>query len=125
MVDLSSSLDEEGLISDTSRDEEFAIRLFGDLNYDILGSPDDGKIIVLSDFDEEEEVHEETITDVAPSAAVKSPVPTTDVIDADEDPKGMQDDNSDGLVLDREIINSNSDGLVLDREIINSNSGGD
>jgi hypothetical protein len=110
MVDLSSSSDEEGLIPDTSRDEEFAIRLFGDLNYDILGSLDDGKIIVLSDFDEEEEAHEETITDVAPSAVVKSPVPTTDVTDADEDPKGMQDDNSDGLVLDREIINSNSGG---------------
>jgi hypothetical protein len=54
MVDLSSSSDEECLITDTSRDEEFARRLFGDLNCDILGPPSDGKIIILSDFDEEE-----------------------------------------------------------------------
>jgi hypothetical protein len=30
---------------------------FGDLNRDVLGSPGDVKIIILSDSDEEEEVH--------------------------------------------------------------------
>jgi hypothetical protein len=55
VVDLSSSFDEEGLIADVSRDEEFTGRLFGDLNRDILGSSGDGKIIILSDSDEEEE----------------------------------------------------------------------
>jgi hypothetical protein len=55
MVNLSSSSDEEGIITDTSRAEEFARRLFGDLNCDVLGTPDDGKIIILSDSDEEED----------------------------------------------------------------------
>jgi hypothetical protein len=37
VVDLSSSSDEGDLIADVSRDDEFAIRLFGDLNRDFLG----------------------------------------------------------------------------------------
>jgi hypothetical protein len=53
-VDLSSSSDEECLITDTSCDEEVARRLFGDLNRDVLGPPGDGKIIILSHSDEEE-----------------------------------------------------------------------
>jgi hypothetical protein len=52
VVDLSSSSDEEGLIPDTSRDEEIARRLFGNLNRAVLGPPGDGKVIILSDFDE-------------------------------------------------------------------------
>jgi hypothetical protein len=112
VVDLSSSSDEEGLIPDTTWDEEFAKRLFSDLNRDVLGPPSDSKVIVLSDSDEEEEAHEKTITDAnaTPSAAMKSPSPTASTADADEDPKRMQDDNSDGLALDREIGDSNSDG---------------
>jgi hypothetical protein len=55
VVDLSSSSDEGDLITDASRDEEFAIRLFGDLNHDFLGPFGDSKIIILSDSDEEEE----------------------------------------------------------------------
>jgi hypothetical protein len=51
VVDLSS--DEEDLIPDISRDDEFAKRLFDDLNHELLGPPSDGKVIVLSDFDEE------------------------------------------------------------------------
>jgi hypothetical protein len=54
MVDLSSSSNEEDLILDTSRDDEFARRLFGDLNRDVLGPPDDGNVMILSDSDEEE-----------------------------------------------------------------------
>jgi hypothetical protein len=78
VVDLSSSSDEEGLIPDTSRDEEFTRRLFGSLNHGVLGTPDDGKVIILSDFDEEEEVHEKDVTDAEamPSSAVKSPTLT-------------------------------------------------
>jgi hypothetical protein len=57
VVDLSSSSDDGDLITDVSRDEEFTRRLFGDLNRDVLGSPGDVKIIILSDSDEEEEVH--------------------------------------------------------------------
>jgi hypothetical protein len=76
VVDLSSSSDEEGLIPDTSQDEEFAKRLFGDLNCDILGPLDDGKIIILSDSDdEEEELREEDAVNakVVPSSVVRSP----------------------------------------------------
>jgi hypothetical protein len=57
VVDLSSSSDDGDLITDVSRDEEFTRRLFGDLNRDVLGSHGDVKIIILSDSDEEEEVH--------------------------------------------------------------------
>jgi hypothetical protein len=52
-------------------------------------------------------VREETAADadVVPSSAVRSPAPTasTFTVDTNEDPKGMQDDNNDGLTLDREI----------------------
>jgi hypothetical protein len=37
---------------DTSQDEEITRKLFGDLNHDLLGPPDDGKEIVVSDFKE-------------------------------------------------------------------------
>jgi hypothetical protein len=58
VINLSSSSDEEDLIAATSHDFELAQRLFGELNHAVLGPPDDGKIIVLSDSNEEE-VHEE------------------------------------------------------------------
>jgi hypothetical protein len=90
-VDLSSSSDEESLIANTSRDEEFAKRLFGDLNRNFLGPPDDGKIITLSDSDEEEEeVHEEKTTDTEamPSYVACSSAPTTSANDANDANKG-------------------------------------
>jgi hypothetical protein len=97
VVDLSSSSGEKGLITDVSWDEEFTRRLFGDLNRDVLGPPDDGNIIILSDFDEEEEeVREEQTTgikDVATSAAV-NPASTASA-DADDAPTGVKNDNSD------------------------------
>jgi hypothetical protein len=61
-MDLSSSSDDEGLITDVSWDEEFTRRLFGDFNRDVLGPSGDGKIVILSDSDEEEEVREEKTT---------------------------------------------------------------
>jgi hypothetical protein len=60
-VDLASSSGEEDSIADTSRDEELARKLFGDLNRDILGPPGDGKIIVLSDSDDDDETHEDIL----------------------------------------------------------------
>jgi hypothetical protein len=87
MVDLSSSLDEECLIPDTSWDEEFAKRLFGDLNRDVVEPSDDSKIIILSDSDEEEEeVCEEDVADVeaGPSFVVRSPAPTASADDVDK-----------------------------------------
>jgi hypothetical protein len=54
------------LVVDTSRDEEFTRKLFGDLNRDILGPPGDGKIIIIDDFDDDNEVQEEGTTDIDP-----------------------------------------------------------
>jgi hypothetical protein len=94
VVDLSSSVDEEGLILDTSWDEEFTRRLFSDHNRNILGPPSDGKpSSSVTPMKKKNEVCEETTVDadVAPSSDVMSPAPTASIIDADEDPKGMQD----------------------------------
>jgi hypothetical protein len=103
VVDLSSSSDEEGLIPDTSRDEEFTRWLFCDINRGVLGSPGDDKVIILIDSDEEEEVREEGAADAkaAPSSAVKSSTPTASVDDADDTNKGRS--------LDR-VIGSSSGG---------------
>jgi hypothetical protein len=95
VINLSSSADEENIIAATSRDFEFAQRLFDELNRVVLGPPGDGKIIVLSDSDEEE-VHEEKITgaeDVSASAAV-NPASTASA-DADDAPVRVKNDNSD------------------------------
>jgi hypothetical protein len=101
VVGLSSSLDEEGLIPDTLQDEEFAKRLFDDLNRSILVSPSDGKVIILSDSDVEEEVHEEDVadTEAASSSVVKSLTLTASANDTDK-----------GRSPDREIGGSGSDG---------------
>jgi hypothetical protein len=97
VVDLSSFSDEEGFIADVSWDEEFTRILFGDLNHDVLGLPGDGKIIILSDFDEdEEEVREENTIgteDATTSTAVN--LASTASADADDAPTGVKSDNSD------------------------------
>jgi hypothetical protein len=76
---------EGDLIADVLRDEEFARRLLGDLNRDFLRSLDDGKIIILSDSDEDNEVHEEKAVniEVVPSSAARSLTPTASADDAD------------------------------------------
>jgi hypothetical protein len=83
-VDLYSPSDEEEPIHDTARDFEFTQRLFGELNRDLLGPPGDGKVIMLSDSDEEkEDAHEEKSTgaeDAATSAAI-NPVSTASADD--------------------------------------------
>jgi hypothetical protein len=98
MVDLASPSGEEDFFADTSRDEELARKLFGDLNRDSLGPPGDGKIIVLSDSDDEDEAHEDTAVnaEAAPPSAANSPATPTSTSDADETPDGVQDDSSDG-----------------------------
>jgi hypothetical protein len=97
MVDLSSSSDEEGLIPDTSRDEEFTRKLFGNLNRDVLEPSDDGNIIILSDSDEEV-VREEDVTDAeaTPSSAARIPALTASAA-TDEDLKetGYGDNSGD------------------------------
>jgi hypothetical protein len=98
MVDLASSSGKKDFFTDTSLDEELAGKLFGDLNRDILGPPGDGKIIVLSDSDDEDEAHEDAIVnaEAAPPSAVNSPVTPASASDANETPDGVQDDSSDG-----------------------------
>jgi hypothetical protein len=97
-VDLTLSPSEEDFVADTSRDEEFARKLFGDLNYDILGLPDDGKIIVISDSDDEDETHEDAAVnaEAAPPSAANSADSPTSASDVDETPDGVSDDNADG-----------------------------
>jgi hypothetical protein len=36
-----------------------------------------------------------------PSSTLRSPAPAASIADADEDPEGMQEDNSDDLALDQ------------------------
>jgi hypothetical protein len=95
-MDLSSSLNEEGPIPNTSWDE---------FKRDVLGPPDDDKIIILSDFNEEEKVHEEDTTkaEVVPSSAARIPASTASTVDGDEAPSGVQDDNSGDRTPDQEV----------------------
>jgi hypothetical protein len=97
VVDLSSSLDEEDLIPDTSHDFEFAQRLYGDLNHALLGPSGDGQIIILSDSDEEkEEVCEEKSTDAGDTTAYVAVNPTSTASADDADASaGTKNDNSD------------------------------
>jgi hypothetical protein len=101
-MDLSSSSDEEGLITDVSWDEEFTRRLFGDLMKEIIS---DGKIIILNDSDKEDEevCEEKTISteDTATSVVVKPA--STASINTDDAPLGMKNDNSDDRILDQEV----------------------
>jgi hypothetical protein len=128
VVDLSSPLDEEEPIHDTARDFEFTQRLFGKFNRDLLGPPSDGKVIILSDSDEEkEEAHEEKSAgteDVAISAAVnpvstasiddigtlakKSSTPVTSPANADNNLGVEPNDSSDGLAPGPKVEEGNS-----------------
>jgi hypothetical protein len=117
VIDLSSSSDEENFIADTSRDFEFAQRLYGELNHDLLGPPGNGKVIILNDSDEEkEEAREEEFVDAEDAAAFaainpvstastddigilveKSLTPAASPTDAAEHPEAAPDDSSDGI----------------------------
>jgi hypothetical protein len=116
VVDLSSPQGEENPIHDITRDFKFAQRLFGELNCDLLGPPNDDKVIILSDPDEEEEAHEEksiSVEDVSASVAInpvstastgdigtsaeKSSTPAASPTNADNDPRVELNDSSDGL----------------------------
>jgi hypothetical protein len=110
VVDLSSSSDEEGLIIGVSWDEEFTRRLFGDLNCDISRPPGDGKIIIFSDSDEEEEkVREEKTTSIE-DAATSPAVNLASIASADDAPTRMKNNNSDDRTLDQEANGNNGSG---------------
>jgi hypothetical protein len=97
-VDLALSSNEEDSVADTSRDEEFTRKLFSDLNRDILRPPGDGKIIVISDSDDEDETHEDAAVnaEAASLSTTNSADSPTSASDADETPDGVSDDNADG-----------------------------
>jgi hypothetical protein len=108
MIDFSLSLDEENTIANTSRDAEFTKKLFGDLNRDILGPPGDSKVIILNDFDEENEAPDERTANtelVATSAAV-NPASTASVV-ADDASVEVKNDNSDDQGPDQEASGGN------------------
>jgi hypothetical protein len=87
VVNLDSEDEDEDLDApDTSRDEEIARKLFGDLNCDLLGSPDDGKVIVVSDFYEEEHEDDHANANATPSSLRVSPVPSASATDDDGTP---------------------------------------
>jgi hypothetical protein len=65
-------IEPSSFIVDTSRDEELARKLFGDLNRDILEPPGDGKIIVLDNSDDDGETQEEKSTSIESTAAPAS-----------------------------------------------------
>jgi hypothetical protein len=93
-------------------DEEFARRLFGDFNRDVLGSLGDGKIITLSDSDEEEEeVYKDKTTDTedAATSVVVNPTSTTSA-DADDVPTCVKNDNSDDCTPDQEADGNSGNG---------------
>jgi hypothetical protein len=81
------------LVVDTSRDEEFARKLFGDLNRDILGPSGDGKIIIIDDSNDDDEVQEE---------GTAGAEPTTVPAYAADAPVGTRVDNSDDQRSDQE-----------------------
>jgi hypothetical protein len=64
--------DPSSLVVDTSRDKEFARKLFGDLNHDILRLPGDGKIIIIDNSNDDDEVQEEEIASIEPTAVSAS-----------------------------------------------------
>jgi hypothetical protein len=101
VVDPSS--DKENHFLDTSRDEEFTRRLFGDLIRGLIGPPDDGNVIIINNSDEEEHAHEEesTDTDAVPPSTVKSPTPTASVANANDAFEGVPDDSNDGHTSNR------------------------
>jgi hypothetical protein len=102
VVDLSS--EDEDNFPDTSRDEKITRKLFGDLNRDLLGPPCDDNVIILSNSNEEEEVHKEDATDieVAPSSTINTTAPIVSADDnADDAPDAVQDDSNGGRTPDR------------------------
>jgi hypothetical protein len=81
------------LVIDTSRDEEFTRKLFGDLNRDILRPPGDGKIIIIDDSNDDDEAQMEGTDGAEPMA-----VPTS----AADALAGTWVDNSDDQGSDQE-----------------------
>jgi hypothetical protein len=96
VVDL--SFDEEEIIPDIMRDEEFTWRLFGELNYERPRPPGDDNVIILSDSDKEEEAREKITAgaEAAPPSTMNSLAPFVSVANTDDAPDRVQDVSGDG-----------------------------
>jgi hypothetical protein len=90
------------LVVDTSHDDKFTRKLFSDLNHDILGSPGDGKIIIIDDSDDD--AQEEETAGIKPTA-----VPTS----ATDAPAGARVDNSDDQWSDQEADGGDDSGCSV------------
>jgi hypothetical protein len=91
--------------------------IYGELNHALLGTPDDGKVIIISDSDEEVEAREETTAEVeaTPSAtAKKSSTPAASLADADEDLGATPNDSNDGLAPGQDAGKSSTGGDEAD-----------
>jgi hypothetical protein len=98
-------LETSSFIVDTSRDEELARKLFGDLNRDILEPLGDGKIIVLDDSDDDGEAQEEKAADIESTIA---PASTNDA------PVEARINNSDDQRPDQEADGGDNSGRSTD-----------
>jgi hypothetical protein len=89
------------LVVDTSRNEEFARKLFGDLNRDLLKPLGDDKIIIIDDSDDDDEAQEEGTAGAEPTAVPAS---------AADAPTGTRVDNSDDQGSDQEADGGDNSG---------------
>jgi hypothetical protein len=89
------------LVVDTSHDEEFARKLFGDLNRDILELPSDGKIIIIDDSDDGDEAQKEGTASIDPTTIHAS------AVDA---PAGARVTNSDDQGSEQEADGGDDSG---------------
>jgi hypothetical protein len=87
------------LVVNTSHDEEFTRKLFGDLNRDILGPAGDGKIIIIDNSDDD--AQEEGTADIDPTTVPAS---------AADAPAGARVANSDDQGPDQEADGGNDSG---------------
>jgi hypothetical protein len=90
------------------RDEEFTKKLFGDLNRDILGPPNNDKIIILSDYDEEKEEVREEKTIGTETVATSAAVNLASTASADDAPTGVKNNNSDDRTPDLKEVEKKS-----------------
>jgi hypothetical protein len=90
------------LVVDTSRDEEFAKKNFGNLNHDIFGPPSDGKIIIIDDSDDD--------NDEAQKEGMAGIKPTTIPASATDAPAGARVANSDDQGSDQEANGGDHSG---------------
>jgi hypothetical protein len=86
--------DEDWDVLNTLWDEEIADNLFRDLNRDLLGSLNDGMIIIISNSEEEEHEDDHANADVVSSSLRVPSAPSTSATDDVGTPDQVQDDSS-------------------------------